>query len=93
MGYVEHIPPKLLTGAAGGNAPFRSLYLFQAERHGARRARLLRKGPERSANPDGEGQSGYLCRRQHSLVDKFFKQMEKYGFLRVITGLSGVSLD
>ena len=26
LGYVEHIPPKLLTGAAGGNAPFRSLY-------------------------------------------------------------------
>ena len=45
----------LLAGAAGGNAPFRSLYSYQAERQGARRA-MAPSGLMRY--PEGFGLSG-----------------------------------
>ena len=61
MGPHEGVPPKTLSGAAGGNAPFRSLIQFQAERHGARRAVAL-LGPV-VGSPDGERQSGFGCWR------------------------------
>ncbi len=50
-------------GAAGGNAPFRSLFQHQAERHGARRALASSRG-QNVPSPDGQGQSGFKCWRE-----------------------------
>lgn len=48
-------------GAAGGNAPFRSLFQHQAERHGARCALALFEGSDIDPQPDGRRQSGFKC--------------------------------
>jgi hypothetical protein len=62
MGPHEGVPPNPLSGAAGGNAPFRSLFSSRRSATAPAAPWLCWAAPR---SPDGESQSGQTRRRKH----------------------------